>query len=346
MRFKIGPLMGLSTAALLVFTLPGSAGEEEQGSVGLKFDAHRKWSFVIPDEQWHVVGDELSLDGLAFATSVSGAPGATKLHIDADADGKSDDVLRGLGGEVALRAKKESGERFDYAIRFRSNGTTWTWAPGGSMVGKVGGRTIHVIDRNGNGRYDDFGQDALIVGNGEAASFLSRVINVDGALYDFEISANGAQARVEPFEGDSGIINGVEGFEVTGKLVSAVVQDGDRSFNLADDENGVRVPVGKYRLVSGLAVRSTESVQMRTGHMAPIEVKAGEEKILSWGGPVQAEFDYGVMGTAITVSADLRFYGRMGEEYHTFKPDAKSPKIFIRDANTGELLDSGRFGGC
>ena len=85
---------------------------------------------------------------------------------------------------------------------------------------------------------------------------------------------------------------------------------------------------------------------MRGGKMGSIRLAPGETVTLQWGGPLSAEFDYQIGGTDITVSPRINFYGRLGEEYYTFKPDAGTPKIVIRDAETGRIVQSGRLGGC
>ena len=43
---------------------------------------------------------------------------------------------------------------------------------------------------------------------------------------------------------------------------------------------------------------------------------------------------------------NVSFYGTAGEEYHSFWPEAKSPKIIVTDKKTRKELTSGRFGGC
>lgn len=109
---------------------------------------------------------------------------------------------------------------------------------------------------------------------------------------------------------------------------------------------GIKLPAGTYAFVYGFVTKGDETVNMRTGKMRGIELKAGEKRVLEWGGPLVAEFDYSVDGDTITVHPNVAFYGTSGEEYYTFQPDAKSPKIIVADKQTKEVYTKGFFGGC
>ena len=179
-----------------------------------------------------------------------------------------------------------------------------------------------------------------------SASLLSRVVNIGGELFRFGISADGSRVGLAEFEGPTATIDVHSGFEARAKLTAAVIVDDQVSFNVAEARKGMLVPTGDYRFVSGFARSGSESVHMRGGKMSSIHLAPGATVTLQWGGPLSAEFDYQIGGTDITVSPRINFYGRLGEEYYTFKPDAGTPKIVIRDAETGRVVQSGRLGGC
>ena len=46
--------------------------------------------------------------------------------------------------------------------------------------------------------------DAMTVGASKGASFLSEVVSLDGRLYRLEVAADGTDAAVTPWEGESG----------------------------------------------------------------------------------------------------------------------------------------------
>ncbi|HJO27471.1 MAG: hypothetical protein CMK00_01010 [Planctomycetes bacterium] len=324
-----------------------SAPDKDTLTAELRHKAYPKWDFVLPQETWTTVSDRIPLPGSDSSAYSVAKRGPMKLEVDSTGNGRFDSKVKGIGGSLTLRGRDEDGEPFQYAVRFKSSSSSWRWSAGGAMRGKLGGHTILIIDQNNNGLYNDYGQDAMIVGKGDAASFLSRVINLKGELYDFEISPNGAQVTATPFEGQTGTLNMTEDYSANGNLVAAIVRSGSNSFNVADYREGLAVPVGTYTLESGFATRGkTETVRIRNGKMGPIEVKAGAEKNVDWGSPVRIEFDYEKDGEYVTVQPNVVFYGAANEEYHTFTPNAKSPKIIVRDKRTGKEVISGRFGGC
>ena len=234
---------------------------------------------------------------------------------------------------------------FTYEVRLRRNARGWQWTSSGCLVARVGGEVLRLFDQDGNGKFADFGIDALAVGDAPAATMLSRVISLNGKLMGLEVERDAREVRITPFEGPTGFVNAKEHFESTGKLVSAIVQDGDLSFDLAAGKGALELPAGNYRLVGGIAVAGDESVHIRAGRMAPVRVDAGGRVTLAWGAPLNADFNYRVDAGTIVVDPDVNFYGRAGEEYHSFWPCVKSPHLSIKNRVTGQRVQSGHFGG-
>ena len=338
---------GLALAALLTPPTSGRCPhpfqDEQELSAQLSYRPLKKWDVIVPRETWLPVRDAIQLNGFRFAVQVAGR---SKLLLDTDGDGQHDARVSGARDFVVLRARGEAGERFVYALRLRTDGQHWEWSAGGAMTGHLAGRRVRVIDQNGNGRYNDFGRDALLIGSGRGASLLSRVVNIAGELHRFEVSADGTRVGLSAYEGPTARIDPHSGFTAKARLTAAVIVDDQVSFNVAEAKKSMLVPAGEYRFVSGFAEGGSESVHMRGGKMASIRLDPGSTVTLEWGGPVWAEFDYRLDGTHITVSPRINFYGRLGEEYYTFKPDANTPMIVIRDSDTGRVVQSGRLGGC
>ena len=338
------PLAPLALGAALALA-PSSARDD--GSVEtaeLDLDLHRSFEVHLPSEQWHTVVDAIEVDGVRFAASRAGV---AKLELDTDGDGRLDEDVKGVGGFVRLRGERADGSKLEYGVRLSNDGKAWSWSTSCALSGVVRGETVHLIDQDGNGRFDDFGVDAMAVGRRlEAAFLLSRVVALDGELFHLEV--DGARLTTRPYAGETARLDVVSGWEGRGDLVTVVFADrsGDVSFDAVGPKGGVLVPAGTYELVSGFAEGGGESVQMRRGRTEPVELAAGDELELAWGGPITMDFSYDVRDEEVTVSADLRFYGAAGEEYHTFQPDAKSPKILIYDKKTGKEVRAGRFGGC
>ena len=350
MQFRTTALpLALGALALAAAPPPGSTGDGDTAErvFDLSYKSPRDFSYVLPEDNWNSGGHSIDLGGFTFDVAGSAKGGPLKVQIDTDADGRFDEEVKGTYGSVELRAKDEDGNSLRYTLRIHNRGGTWSWAPGHTMSGKVAGEQIHLIDANSNGRYDEFGVDAMVIGRGPGASYLSNVVNLKDSLYELEVSADGSQVAVRPWVGDTALLDVHKGFKGKGSLEAVIIQDGDMSFNVAAKKGGLRVPAGEYELVSGFARRGrSESVRIGTGRMRAIALDAGDEQSLKWGGPLSAEFDHSVNGDQLTVQANVKYYGQAGEEYHTFLPDAKSPKILVKDANTGKLLESGRFKSC
>lgn len=337
---KLPLALGISCLAALGMAPPG-ATPDDGGQTKLSHKAHKQWDFILPAEHWHKVGDELTLAGVAFATETQGPQ---KLRIDTNADGHFDNDVKGQGGFVTLRGKTDAGVKVRYSVRFRNVAAgKWEWATGSSMSGKVAGTVVHIFDQDGNGRYDDYGVDAIAIGTSKYACLLSKVVAVDGDLHEFGVSADGAKATFSAYEGATGLLDLSSEYDARGKLTAAVIRSGDLSFQVAGNKKGLKVPVGRYELVSGRVERGSASASIRKGRMKPIEVREGTPTRIDWGQNVTGEFDFTQTDKQVKVQSNFAFYGAAGEEYYDFVPRGKGPKILIKDQKRGKSLKEGRF---
>jgi hypothetical protein len=321
--------------------------ENEAEKTALSYKAYTKWTIDLPNETFSPVAQMIPIKhqgGEGFVAALDGPA----LAVDSNGDGKVDVKAKGTSGHVVLKGTGENGQSFTYAIRLANEGG-WKFAAGGAMVGKIKGESVKLIDQNNDGTYDDWGVDAMIIGSGDAASYLSKVVNLGGALYELDIQADGTELSVKPFTGETGTLDLRASFESQGKLESAVVvsEDGQISFNLANAKSGAKVPAGSYRLAHGRVTAGAESVTVKAGRMRPIIVGNDETVRPEWGGPIKAEFTYThEKGTLTIRPTDLFFFGRSGEEYVKWVPDGAPPKFIVKDAETGRELLTARFGGC
>mgnify|MGYP006928157618 CR=1 FL=1 len=319
-------------------------------SVDLAFKPYKDWTILLPDEQFAKVGEGIPFPhagGERFAVKLEG----TVLWVDRDGDGeceaKVEPMKPGETGLMVFRAKNEAGADQSYAIRLTSDGT-WAYSASGAMVGELAGQRVQLIDQNNNGRFDDYGADAMIIGRGKSACFLSRVVNVEGELYSVDISPDGTRLDAKPFDGESGSIDLASELETKARMRSVVLRsaDGKLSFEVSQAKGAVKVPVGKYTVHSGQIALGKGHADLRTGRMQPITVVAGESVSASWGGPVKAEFRYGRQGEEITIAPqDVMYYGRLGEEYSNFMPLGTSPSFVVKDKQSGEELVNVKFPG-
>ena len=341
--------MRVSTIFLTVGCLATPAlASDEAVEVKLDHKSYSKWSIILPAPKWHAVGTSLPIrhaQGEGFFATKDGPA----LVVDTDGDRKPDAKIRGLGGFAKISTRGPDGGKLVYGVRFRLKGNAWQWAASGVMQAKVLGTTIRLIDANGNGRYDDFGSDAMVVGSGKAASWLSKVVNIKDSLYNVEIADGGHSLKLVPYEGDSGLIDLRAGFKSKGKLASAVVNSssGDYSFNALQARAAFRVPTGRYNFAGGLVTKGKEQARIAAGRMEALEVEKDQTATLKkWGGKVVADFNWSYAGGNLTVAPNVRYYGEAGEEYVDWVPDNKSPKILVFESGKKRPIESGRFAMC
>ncbi|MEZ5966202.1 MAG: hypothetical protein R3F56_20365 [Planctomycetota bacterium] len=318
-----------------------------QHTVQLAYRAMPDFDLLLPDETWVKASTTIALlhaRGAGFAAEVDGMT----LRVDTDGDGRLDQVSKGLDHHVVLRGKRPDGSQLAYALRLRTSGlgATFAYSSSGAMVGVVEGVPIQVIDQNNDGVFNEEGVDAIVVGKSRAASFLSRVVNLNGALYSLTIDAAGRSATTLPYEGPAGVLDLRSGLRVVGKLEAAVVSDlaGKLSFEVGNARRGVLVPAGVYVFTGGLATKGAEKGTLRAGQMHPLVVAAGGRTTLQWGAPLRAEFSTTRVGDKVTVGRTVRYYGRAGEEWIPPRAFARSPKIEVFDA--GACTESQPFDTC
>ena len=335
---------------LLAFVPASPAGE----TIPLEFKTYREWDIVLPAEQFARVSGGFSTVGCTgeeFAAKLDG----TGLKIDTDGDGEPDTTLTGkqddMGNKsalVTLRGKTKDGKAFTYSARLVDTGAGWTFAASGAMVGRIGETKIQLIDQDNNGRYDDFGEDAMIVGRGKVASFLSRAVNVGGEVFQISVSEDGSELSYAPFEGEVGTLDMKSELDTKAKLMSVIVRstDGQYSFDLARVREGLRVPAGTYLFQSAKLGLGESLAYVRPGRIKEIEVAANDSTALAWGGPLEGEFKYAQAGGQIMISpADVTYFGRAGEEYFIWDPVGKSPEFSIIERKAGTELTKAMFPG-
>lgn len=332
----------------LVVTLPLSGGEKAL-TAKLSPKVHKKWSLLSPIEKWTPIQGLIAIphaDGKGFATAKTGP---VTLEVDSDADGRYDSKVKGSKGFVILKGKDADGNAFRYGVRVRPKGKTHEFICSSTMVGKINGVQIQLLDLNNNGRFDEIGKDGMVVGKSKGASFLSKVVNLKGQLFSIEVAASGQEIAASPYEGEVGTLDLRSGFKSKGKLAFVVVSNksGDISFNVADAKKGMLVPAGSYHISGGRAVKGSEHATLKAGQMADMVVEANNTTKLKWGMPVRAEIEFENIAGEIGVEpSKVHYIGAAGEEYANWVPDGASPKLLIKDAKTGKLLESGRFAGC
>ena len=344
-------LSGILCLLSVFASAPVFALEPEQ--IDLRYRSYRNWKIQLPAETWFPVNNGIGIahaGGDRFSVRIDG----NSLQFDTDGDGKLDRTVKALVDEktlvsstrVILEGKNSEGLPFKYAVRLRNDANGWEWAPGGAMAGTLmtesGPVSIKLIDQNGNGRFSDVGEDAMIVGASDNAVLLSSTIYAGDELASVEYLEDGKKLRLKEYNGETASIDMTSRFQSKAVLLSSVIvsEDGKHSFDVGAVQGAVKVPAGKYRLAAGQIGLGNQRVFITAGRTQKIELAPNEVKALDWGGPLKSEFQINRSGNQIIFSPDaIWFYGNAGEQYVGWTPKGKSPEFKITDAKTGEVLE-------
>jgi len=334
MRTTISVLVATACVGGLV-----GQGLPSSGEVALKTKIQRRQKLLLPGEAATPVATGFAFSGGIGADFRADVDGEALL-IDADADGVLETRIEGDKGFVVL---EHEGRRYGASLVKRAQ---WGFVCGSVVTGQIGTTKIRIVDQNHNGRFDDVGADALVIGDGRAASYLSEVVAIDGQLKKIDVAADGATLRFSPFTGEVGKLSL---HAVTdGKVMAAVLNstDGRYSVHLSKHDAEVLVPVGEYELHSGVLSLAGSRVSMAKGRSKSFEVTTDGAQDLAWGGPAKAEFAYQEAGGELTFDPNaIWFYGAKNEEYKNWNPVGKSPLIRVVDRATGAVIAETRFPG-
>ena len=342
----------LMLALLGGLLLPSVATAQEVSADTQKYDlsykVKRTWDVALPAPQAKRVGPSIPIahaNGSGFIVK----PQGTSLLVDTDGDGETDaraDLPEAL---IVLQGKTSNGSTMRYAVHLSAKKGPWEWRPAGVVRGKIGNTRVTIIDQNCDGRYDGIGEDAMILGIGTNASYLSEVVNIDEKLYRLNVATLGDSISFSPYTGEVGRLDLLGSFDTKAKLLSAIVRSEDRrfSFDMSLARDGMLVPVGDYELCCGTVGLGTNRLAMSTGHAKAMTVKPDATTSVAWGdGPIRAEFDYVDRGGELVFTPDaIRYYGAAGEEYANWTPIGKSPTFHITDKDTGQEIASAKFPG-
>ncbi|MGB0332593.1 MAG: hypothetical protein ACPGPE_12355 [Planctomycetota bacterium] len=342
-RPSAGLIAALAVAGLTSAAFTPTGPNEGWASSSMRHRASEKFDYVLGQEKWQPLGDEISLFGQEFPVEMIGP---VHFEIDSNGDGRVDRDIKGSDGFVDLKGENAEGQVFHYGVRFRNEGEReWSWTASGAMAGKVEGLTMAVIDANANGRYDDLGVDGLVIGKDRGAGYVSRIVNIDGKLFEFDINADGTEVRTRPYTGETGVLTLKKIKGIKASVVTAIARQGkDVSFQIAGAKKGVVVPVGDYVLADAFLEGGSETARIRMGRMEELEVATGAEVDIQLGGPLVGEVPTPRLqdGKAV-VSPNVQVFGSLGEEYYDFQPKGKVPTFELYDANTGKRLKKGKF---
>lgn len=347
-------------------------------AIDLKYRSYRKWTINLPAAAWFKVNDGIKIphaNGDRFAAEVDG----NTIRFDTDGDGELDRTIKPLvdrdsnvsTARVVLSGKTAEGREFRYAARLRKDALGWggarqpirdaklsqfrlpsaslggwKWAPGGAMTGAIttaaGPIPIRIIDQNGNGSFNDIGVDAMIVGSGDEATFLSQTVVIDNKLRQLDVAADGTRLSMTDYTGPTTTFDMTTSFNAKAVLLSAIIrsEDGKHSFDFGALDGPMEIPAGNYKFVAGTVGLGEHRVQIGAGEMKPFKLAANQKQTHTWGGPVRSDFTFVRAGDKVQFSPQtVWYYGKAGEEYFNWAPCGKSPEFKVTNAETGAVIE-------
>lgn len=179
--------------------------------------------------------------------------------------------------------------------------------------------TIVLIDDNGNGLYNDIGQDALLIDQ-QPVTFLGRQIYLDSELYELLVHPGGTTIEIRPMAHyQVGTVDLFKSYTYPQKaenlrIHTVIVQGAETSFSFSPQFASRPLPTGAYDLTFALFERSTERVYMLKGTKTSFTVEANQETSPKWGAPIELRFNVDSDGRHVTLSPPT-FFGVAGENY-------------------------------
>lgn len=316
----------------------------------LAFKAHDKtpFPFTTPGEGFWVdvpngSGDVVLPFPNEGQDGIAGSFDKAYLLVDTNLDGKPDLALKSEMDALTVQLSLPGGVKQPYALRadkLRNN--SYRLQRNGMAIGRFGKTRVTFIDDNSNGLWNDYGLDAVAVGETKYAVPMSTVLRLDGALYQVKINRAGTTFWTKPCDESTGTLDMQKNFKAHGELAWCVMQSGDMYLDLAGLKGGAEVPAGAWTLVAGELRRGKMSCRIRQGSMEPVTVAAGNVAAPAWGMDAIMDFTYDRSAGKMTLRAyDVKVFGAANEEYHSFKPGALSPRVQVRDKDTGKDVNRG-----
>jgi hypothetical protein len=249
------------------------------------------------------------------------------IWVDLNGDGKttSDETHRigesGHSDAFTTTLHYEDGTSAPYCFCFKSivDKEQYALLRMGSRVTALHDKRVILLDENGNGKFNDVGKDAVIVGD-LPVTLLGKHIAIGDKLYEMLVHAAGTLVEVRPAaEMDTGTIDFFENHEPSQKaetlrIHTLIVTGADGSFAFDAAHKKLKAPAGAYDFTFGLFERAKEMVYMRKGDKTSFVVIPGKTTSPKWGGEITARFDVQSDGAEVTMSPPA-FYGIGSEEY-------------------------------
>lgn len=162
---------------------------------------------------------------------------------------------------------------------------------------QAGDHSVYVVDDNCNGKYNDAGQDAIIIDAGRLAVPLSPTVMLGGVPHKIEVAENGQKLSLTPAPARTGLVGLVSQGAYAQVLAGAVLKGPDGSFFPLIPNVAMPLPAGDYSLeFASLVDGAGRKAIIKDGNM---KVKVGE-------GTVPAAVNLGTPSLKLTAKVDAK----------------------------------------
>ncbi|MCK6474122.1 MAG: hypothetical protein L6R28_20580 [Planctomycetes bacterium] len=179
---------------------------------------------------------------------------------------------------------------------------------------------IVLLDDSGNGRFDDFGKDAMVIGNGPV-NFLSRQLYIGEQLHELLVHPAGGTLELRPIKDaktgslDPWLLYIPSQKSENLEFHTLVFSGREASFSFDRKVKTLQVPAGAYDLVFGLVARNKEMVMIKSGESTSFTVEAGKAATPKWGGEIDGSAEVTSDGKELTVKPPV-WRGKLGTEIY------------------------------
>jgi hypothetical protein len=301
MKYRLAILTGLLICGCFILN-PVLGGDKDAEPKEIAFQYVADWTvlknIISPClEPPEIQDGYIAIPNPHNSKGFRGVAEGTVLKIDSDGDGKLDKDIKKQEEFVTFDIAYGEKLKAKYQMRFWQNGVNymgeqkiprWCYQRGCCMKGQAEGETIFLIDDNNNGLYNDYGEDAIAIGqNPKGAGKLSRFINIKDGIYEITVESTGAKAQLKKSAEPTGKINIEKGLSFPKNTpVSVTLKSGDKYINIFPGRKENFLPTGEYEFEQAIF---DQRLRVRTGSFPKITIEAGKETVLKWGGPFKLD---------------------------------------------------------
>lgn len=257
---------------------------------------------ITPADEFSALTDYIPLPNPRNAQGFPCTAERNVVKLDMDGDGVTETELKERNNLVQYTLTYQNGVKSSYQLRvWRADieatpdggVAQWRWCyqRAGFMRGQIQNETVILIDDNNNGRYNDYGADAISVGAGnKCAGWLAPLIMLKDKIYELKVDETGLKVWAKEYQGPTGTINLLKGLNFPNYSPAVVRLQCGATLSFITIFPGKKpsiVPVGNYAFVMALFDKRLRA--RKDALVSTIKVEANKETVLKWGKPFKLE---------------------------------------------------------